>query len=250
MGLTSRTSALAIVDLPDPDSPTTASEPPRGDGERHVVDGAVTSRRRAVLDDEVAHLEQRAGGHAAPPLVGAGDGRRGLGRRHRLVGVLPRPQRGDRGEQRAGVLVRGCVDDLLDGPALDEPAGLHHVDAVAHEAGDAEVVGDEEDGDAGALLDLQEQVEDAGLHGDVEGGGRLVGDDEAGLGRQRHRDEHALEHAAGELVRVLLQPALGHAEVHLLEQVQGAGRRRPSLDSSEWASRIASTICLPTSRSG
>jgi len=34
--------------------------------------------------------------------------------------------------------------------------------------------------DSRELLQFQEQVEDAGLHGDVEGAGRLVGDDQFG----------------------------------------------------------------------
>ena len=45
-GLMRRTSALAIVDLPQPDSPTTARQPPARDRERHVVDGAEGARRR------------------------------------------------------------------------------------------------------------------------------------------------------------------------------------------------------------
>ena len=40
------------------------------------------------------------------------------------------------------------------------------------------------------------------LHGDVERGGRLVGDQEVGLGDQHHGDHHPLAHAAGELVRI------------------------------------------------
>ena len=48
----------------------------------------------------------------------------------------------------------------------------------------------------------QQQLDDLRLHGDVERGGRLVGDDQLGVARQRHRDEHALPLAAGQLVRV------------------------------------------------
>ncbi len=76
----------------------------------------------------------------------------------------------------------------------------------------------------GLLLQLEEQVEDAGLHRDVEGARRLVGDDEVGVGRDRHRDEDALEHAAGELVRVGVELLGGVADVHLLHE-----RERPRL---------------------
>ena len=53
------------------------------------------------------------------------------------------------------------------------------------------------------LLDqLREQVEDLGLHHHVEGGGRLVGDDELRAAGERHRDHHALPLPAGQLVGV------------------------------------------------
>ena len=55
-------------------------------------------------------------------------------------------------------------------------------------------------------LQLGEQVHDLGLHGHVEGGGRLVGDEHLRVQRQRHRDHDALAHAAGELVRVVADP--------------------------------------------
>ena len=51
--------------------------------------------------------------------------------------------------------------------------------------------------------DRGEQVEDLLLHGDVERGGRLVGDDQRGRAHQAHADHGPLAHAAGELVRVL-----------------------------------------------
>ena len=54
-----------------------------------------------------------------------------------------------------------------------------------------------------------EQVEDLRLHRDVERGGRLVGEQQLRAARERDRDHHALAHAAGELVRVLAQAALG-----------------------------------------
>ena len=49
----------------------------------------------------------------------------------------------------------------------------------------------------------RQQVQDLGLHGDVEGGRRFVGDQQLAAAGQCHRDHHPLPHAAGELVRVL-----------------------------------------------
>ena len=55
------------------------------------------------------------------------------------------------------------------------------------------------------LLQLQHQVEDLRLDGDVERGGRLVGDQQRRIAGQRHGDHHALAHAAGELVRIVVE---------------------------------------------
>ena len=52
------------------------------------------------------------------------------------------------------------------------------------------------------------QLDDLGLHGDVERGGRLVGDQEIRSAGERDRDHHALPHAAGKLVRIILHPPL------------------------------------------
>ena len=57
-----------------------------------------------------------------------------------------------------------------------------------------------------SLCRSADQVEDLRLHGDVERGGRLVGDQQLRVADQRHRDHRALPHAAGELVRVVVDP--------------------------------------------
>ena len=53
-----------------------------------------------------------------------------------------------------------------------------------------------------------QQRNDLRLDRHVERRGRLVGDDQLRLGRQRERDDDALAHAAGELVRVLVDALL------------------------------------------
>ena len=42
---------------------------------------------------------------------------------------------------------------------------------------------------------------------------------------ERHRDHHALAHAARELVRVVVDPALGARDADLLEQLERPGAR-------------------------
>ena len=71
-----------------------------------------------------------------------------------------------------------------------------------------------------AFLEPLQQVQDLLLHGHVEGRGRLVGDQQAWLARQRDGDRHPLAHAAGQLVGVLLEPPFGLGDAHLVHQVE------------------------------
>ena len=58
-------------------------------------------------------------------------------------------------------------------------------------------------------------LQDLRLHGDVERGGRLVGDQQVRLVGERHGDHHALALAAGQLVRIALEPPgrIGNADL-------------------------------------
>jgi len=69
--------------------------------------------------------------------------------------------------------------------------GLHHGHAVGDVLDDADVVGDEQVGQAELALQLFEQIQDLRLHADVERRRGLVADDQLGLHRQRPRDRDA-----------------------------------------------------------
>ena len=74
-----------------------------------------------------------------------------------------------------------------------------------------------------------EQVEDLGLDRHVERGRRLVGDQQLRVAGERDGDHHALAHAAGELVRVVVEAPCGVRDADLLEQLDRAlAARRPS----------------------
>ncbi len=92
--------------------------------------------------------------------------------------------------------------DLVRGALLDDLALVHDRDPVGDVADDADVVGDEDVGEAELLLEVVEQVDDLSADRDVEGGDRLVGDDQLRVQRQRPGDPDPLPLAAGELVRV------------------------------------------------
>ncbi len=108
---------------------------------------------------------------------------------------------GDGGEEGLSVGVEGFAVEGVAGGKLDDLTKVHDGDAVAHGADDGEVVGDEEVGEAKAILELLEKVDDLGLDRDIESGEGLVGDDEPGLDGEGTGDADALPLAAGELVR-------------------------------------------------
>jgi hypothetical protein len=89
---------------------------------------------------------------------------------------------------------------------LDDLARVHDRDPVGELDQQRQVVGDEQDSEAELLLEVLHLLEDLALHDDVERGGRLVHDQELGLEGQGHGDDHALAHAAGELVRESADP--------------------------------------------
>ena len=73
-------------------------------------------------------------------------------------------------------------------------------------------------------LNLLQELEDLRLHGDVERGGRLVGDQEVGLVGERHGDHDALALSARELMRIAREPAGGIGNADLAQQLDDARR--------------------------
>ncbi len=200
--------ARPSVVLPEPLSPTT----PRVSPARSAIEARLTAltwptvRRRKPRLDREPDLER----------VGLEHGR-GVG--WDRVGAAG----GLGGEQHPGVGVLGGGEERAGRAGLDDAAGLHHRDAVGDAADDAEIVGDEEHRHALGLLDVGEERQDLGLDGDVESGGRLVGDQHVGAVGERHRDHHPLALAAGELVGVGAHPGFGVAEADLAEKFEDAG---------------------------
>ena len=81
---------------------------------------------------------------------------------------------------------------------------------------------------AHAVLGLQadQQIEDLLLDGDVERGGRLVGDQQLGIAGDGHGDHDALALAARHLVREGPQPLGRVGNADLRQQLDGAGAAR------------------------
>jgi hypothetical protein len=90
---------------------------------------------------------------------------------------------------------------LVDRPDLGEAAEIHHRHPVADVLDDAEVVRDEEVRQAELGLQRREQIEDLRLDGHVEGGYRLVTDDQLGPQGKSAGYPDPLPLPAGELHR-------------------------------------------------
>jgi hypothetical protein len=134
--------------------------------------------------------------------------------------------------------VLGGAEDRVGGRLLDDPPGVHHRDLVRHLGHHPEVVGDDDHGHPQLVLEPRDQIEDLRLHGDVQGRGRLVGDQHLRLVGQGHRDHGALAHAPGELVRVVVDPLARLGDPHEAEQVDGPIKRLGLGDVPVGANRL------------
>ena len=131
----------------------------------------------------------------------------------------------DRADQPLRVGVARVREELAHGGFFDHLAGVHHHHALRHFGDHAHGVGDQHHRHAHLVLQLRQQVEDLGLDGHVQRGGRLVGDHQLRLAGQRDGDHHALAHAAGELVRIVVHAPLGRGDAHQLEHLHRAVQR-------------------------
>ena len=99
-------------------------------------------------------------------------------------------------------------------------------------------------GRAGLLAQLAQQVEDLRLDRDVERGGRLVGDQQRRRAGERHGDHHALAHAAGQLVRILVDALsrareCGRAPACRWRRARAALARQPAVAQQRLADLVA-----------
>ena len=214
--------------------------------------GAASRRRRAP---PAMSGGRRRSGRAAPAAR-----REGAARRHVPAPTAATPgwpaagaaagARAAAGSSRAAPRCRGAGGRRRPRPRarLDDAAGVHHQHPVGDLGHHAHVVGDEHDRRAVLAPQPPQQVEDLRLHGDVERGRRLVGDQQRGVAGQRHGDHRALAHPAGELVRVAVDAPRGVGDADLAQQLHGPrAAPRPSTPARGRGSarRSASRPCRP-----
>jgi hypothetical protein len=89
-------------------------------------------------------------------------------------------------------------------PFLDELTCVHDRYAIGHLRHDPQVVGNQENTHARPVLEFAQKIQYLGLNGNVQGRGRLVGNQQIGFSSKRYRDHDPLPHAARKLMRILV----------------------------------------------
>ena len=107
----------------------------------------------------------------------------------------------DHGEERTRVGVRRIPEERVSVGKLDDAAEIHDRDAVAHVPNDAEIVADEDEGQAALDLESLQQVEDLRSHRDVERRRAFVRDHNRGVECKRTRNADSLSLTAAQLLR-------------------------------------------------
>ncbi len=97
-------------------------------------------------------------------------------------------------------------------PDLHDAPQVHHCGPVADVAHCGQVVRDQDGTDAEPVPQVGEEVEDGGLHGNVQGRDRLVGHQDLRFDGERPGDGYALALASRERRRVTVQSALGQPD--------------------------------------
>ena len=115
-------------------------------------------------------------------------------------------------QQRLRVRVLRVGEHLLGAAELDDPAEVHHGDAVGDVPRQAEVVGDGDDREPALVDERPQQRQDLAADRGVERGHRLVGEQQLRLERDRAGDQHPLALAARDLVRVAGDELLGRPQ--------------------------------------
>ena len=116
--------------------------------------------------------------------------------------ALARLQAGLGAQQSEGLGVVRTAEQLVGGRGLHHPTQVHDDDPVGQVAHDTQVMADEEIGQLQPFAQLQEQLEDLGLDGNVQRGDRLIANDKLRFYRQSAGNTDALPLSALKFVGV------------------------------------------------
>lgn len=118
---------------------------------------------------------------------------------------------GEDGEEGLGVGVLGVGEDRFGGAGFDDAAEVHDGYSVGDVPGEAQVVGDDQGGQAEVVAKAEDQGEDLAADRGVQGGDGFVGDQDLGVEGERTGDDDALALTAGEFVGIAMEEALRRA---------------------------------------
>ena len=142
-----------------------------------AIDGKGTARLEGAAVTQLGHVGGMTNDRLqprAPRLVQAGDGI----------------------QQAAGIGMPGPVIDIRRYPAFNDASGVHHIDPVGIARHDAQIMGNNDQGNAHAAGQFLHQFQYLGLNGHIQGGRRFVGDDQLWAAGEGHGNHHPLAHAA------------------------------------------------------
>ena len=208
---------------------------------RHRVEAA---RAFAVGRQGGRHLGRAAAGDhlGAARMEGAsarprfGMGHRAADRRQPLA--RHRLHARHRAQQRARVRMAGCGEELSHRRELDDLAEIHDGHVVGHLRDHAHVVRDQHQRHALGLLQAAQQRQNLRLRRDVERGGRLVGDQDLGIGGEGEGDADPLAQAAAQLEGIGVDPRLRPRDADLAQQLDGALAGRGLAEAAVGAHRL------------
>ena len=160
-----------------------------------------------------------------------------------LLGVFAVGGHGGAQAQRVGM--RGAVEHVVGAAGLQDFAGVHHGHLVRHAGDDAQIVRDEHDGHVVLALQVTHEVEDLRLDRHVEGRGGFIGDEDGGFAGQGHGDHGALQHAAGELERILPGALVRLVDARHGQQLRGPRPRLAAAHAAVYLQRLRDLIAHP-----
>ena len=126
------------------------------------------------------------------------------------------------GHQPDCVGMARVVEDRSDRSLLHHAAAIHHGHAVGGFRDQSEIMRDQDHRGAGLLAHARKHLHHLRLDRHIERRGRLVGNQQIRIVGHRDGDHHALAHAAGEFVRILLVAPFGIGNADQVEQLDDA----------------------------
>ena len=113
----------------------------------------------------------------------------------------------------------GMIENIIRRSSFADASAVHDNDLIAHGGNDAKIMSDQNDRHTQLLLKILHQLQNLSLNGYVQSRRRLICDQNVRLAGKCHGDHNTLTHTAGELKRILLDPAFRLIDAYHLEQL-------------------------------